>query len=207
MLNAQLHKLVLSNNQRVQLTIDFLLDGSRREEQICDNRADDTNDNLATTFDGELRSKQRFTLNGDDNNQRGISRQAPGVRVLHLHQRRDPGAKTRPDTAHNQHQQRRADHQDDNGQSGDTADKGADNTQHPAIANCPGVRFATRREGWTGGDDRGGQNGPARCFKLEMEANKQRQHNGACQLHGEADVLAGDGKNAHSAGDGRFDGR
>jgi len=31
-----------------------------------------------------------------------------------------------------------------------------------------------------------------------VEANKQRQHNGTRQLHGEANVLAGDGKDAHS---------
>ncbi len=198
MLNAQLHQLVLGNDQRIQLTIHFLLDGSRREKQICDNRADNTNHNLTAPLYRELRGEQGFGLNGDDDNQCGITRQPPGVRVLDLNQGRDPGAETGPDTAHDQHQQRGADHQDDNGQGGDTADKGADNTQHPAIADCPGVGFATRSEGRTGGDNGGGQNGPARRFKLEVKSNKQRQHNGACQLHGEADVLAGDGKNAHS---------
>ena len=135
MLDAELHQLVLSDNQRVKLTVDFLLDGARGEQQVRDNRTHDTNDNFAASLHRKLRRQQRLGLDGDDNNQRGIARQPPGVGVLHFHQRRDPGAKARPDTAHHQHQQRRADHQDNNGERRDTADERPDDTQHSAIAD------------------------------------------------------------------------
>jgi hypothetical protein len=49
MLNAQLHQLILGNNQRIKLTVDFLLDGAG-EKQVSDNRADNTNDNLAAAL-------------------------------------------------------------------------------------------------------------------------------------------------------------
>ena len=86
MLNTELHQLILGNNQRIQFTIHFLLNGARREKQVSDNGTDNTDDNLTAAFHGELWGKQRFALNGDDNNQRGITGQPPGVGVLHLHQ-------------------------------------------------------------------------------------------------------------------------
>ncbi|MNV54866.1 hypothetical protein D3C71_1470800 [compost metagenome] len=71
--NTQLHQLILSNNQRIQLAIDFLLDGARREKQIGNNRTDNPDDNLTATLKSKLRRKQGFTLNGDHNDQRGIT--------------------------------------------------------------------------------------------------------------------------------------
>ena len=197
MLNAQLHQLVLGNDQRVKFTVDFLFDGAWREKQVSDNRTHNTDHNLAAALHGKLRREQRFRLNGDDNNQRGITRQPPGVGVFHFHQRRNPGAETRPDTAHHQHQQWRADHQNNNGECCETADKRPDDTQHPTIADRARIGFPTRGKGRTRRNYCSRQDRPARGFKLEVKANKQRQHNGTGQLHGEANVLAGDGKDTH----------
>ena len=86
MLNAELHQLVLGDNQRIKLTVDFLLDGARGEQQVRDNFTHDTNDNLTASLHRKLRSQQRLGLDGDDNNQRGIARQTPGIGVLHFHQ-------------------------------------------------------------------------------------------------------------------------
>ncbi|VEB02849.1 Uncharacterised protein [Klebsiella pneumoniae] len=51
------------------------------------------------------------------------------------------------------HQQRRADHQDDDNQRRNTANKGPGNTQHTAIADRAGVRFAASSKGRPGGDE------------------------------------------------------
>ena len=100
MLNAQLHQLVLGNDQRVQLAIDLLLNGTGREQEIRHDRTDNPHHNLTAALHGKLRRQQRIGLDGDDNDQGGIAGEPPGVGVFHPHQGGDPGAKTGPDTAH-----------------------------------------------------------------------------------------------------------
>ena len=189
--------MILGNDQRIQFAIHLLFDRARRKQQIRYDRADDPHHDLTAALNGKLRRQQRVGLNGDDNDQRRIAGKAPGVGVFHPHQGGDPGTKTGPDTAHHQHQQRGADHQDHDGQRRDTADKGADDTQHPAIADGAGVRFTACGKRRAGGNNRGRQHRPAGRFQLKLEPDKQRQHNGEGQLNREAQVLIGDGKDTH----------
>lgn len=123
---------------------------------------------------------------------------SPGIGVFDLNQRRNPGTKPGPQTADQHHQQRRADHQDDDNQRRNTANKGPGNTQHTAIADRAGVRFAASSKGRPGGDDRCRQYRPARRFELKMETDKQRQHHRACKLNGKAEMPGSNGICPHS---------
>ena len=182
MLNTQLHKPILRHQKAVQFNVNFLFHRAGRKEQISNNGANNTDHNLAAALEGKLRCQQGLSLDSNDDNQRRITRKPPGIGVLDLHQRRDPGTKTGPDTAHEDHQQRRTDHADDNYQCRNTADKRPDNTQHPTIADRTRIRFSTRRKSGACCHNRCGQHRPARGLKLKMKANEQRQHNGACQF-------------------------
>ena len=102
--------------------------------------------------------------------------QPPGIGVFDANQRGDPGAETRPQTAHQHHQQRRANHQNDYRQRGNTADKRPDNTQHPAIADRARIRFSAGGKRGTRGDNGRREYRPARRFQLKMEADKECQH-------------------------------
>lgn len=196
-LHAELHQLVLRQQQAIELAVDLLLHRARREEQIGHDSADDPDDDLAAALNGKLRGQQRFGLHGNDDDQRGVARQAPRVGVFNPHQRGDPGAEARPETANHQHHQRGADHADDHHQRGNAADKGPDNTQHAPVADRPRVGFPPGGKGRTGGHNRCRQHRPARRFQIKVKANKQRQHNGAGQFDGKAHVLVGDGEDTH----------
>ncbi len=65
-LHAELHQLVLCQQQAVELAVDLLLHRARREEQIGHDGADDPDNDLTAALNGELRSEQRFGLHGND---------------------------------------------------------------------------------------------------------------------------------------------
>ena len=160
------------DQQIIQFKVDLFFNRTRRKQQVGHNGADDTDDNLTASLNGELRRQHRLFMNSDNNDKRGIARQAPGIGVLNPHQRGDPGAESGPQAAYQHHQQRGADHQDDDRQRGDTADKGAGDTQHPAIADRPGVRLPACGKRRAGSNDGGGKHRPARRFQLKMKTDE-----------------------------------
>ncbi len=180
--DTQLHQPVMIDDKGIEFAVDFVFDRARRKQQVGSNGATDPDNDFTASFHGKLRRQQRFRLDSDDDNKRGISRQAPCVRVFDFNKRRYPGTKPGPDTTHHDHDHGRADHGDNNNQRSDAADKRADDTQHTAVADRPRPGLATSSESRARRHNCGGQHRPARGFQLKVETNKQRQYDGRSQF-------------------------
>ncbi len=181
----------MRHQQRIDFAVDDLFNRARREEHIRQNGAEYAEHNLAATFDRKLRHQRQTIVGvgGHHDNQRGIARQPQRIGVFYLDQRGEPDADARPYAAEQQHHHRRAHRGDHNGQRGDTADEGADNTQHAAIAQRAGVGIAAGDESGAARDDAGGHHRPARRFKVKMKADHQRRHQREGQLDRETQEL------------------
>lgn len=104
MLNAQLHKLILRHQQAVQFDINLLFHRTGRKEQIGHNSTDNPHHYFTTAFERKLRRQQRFSLDGNDDDQPRIARKSPCIGVFDSQATRSVYKKTGPDTTHRDHQ-------------------------------------------------------------------------------------------------------